>query len=403
MFSPRSRGAYLFAVIGWLGIPIIITSCRPGSQDLPMSAARECNDIGILLPATGQESGRWEEKDYPKMEREIIDSIPEVTIRHFNANSNSVKQLEQAKLALAQGSCILVVVPVDSTEASKIVDAAEEKGVPVIAYDRFIENNNLSFYITFDSEEVGAAQAEYAIAEIKKGTAGQYQLGNEVNLVLINGDPKDGNTERIERGWLTTLEKEINTDKELQINFVFPRIDETKGTAEGDRILEFIPEDSEQYFMNRWSGDEAAKTVQELLNQNQNIQVILVANDGMAHSIIPKIGKDKQGKILITGQDGSFLTAVYIVQGYQAMTLYKPIDDIANETVRVIRALRNGYSLDSIANSETPNNDVAIQSLLLDPIPVTIDTLEQTLIKDGLFTLETLCQTVTSDPNGFCP
>ena len=404
MFSPRSHGTYLLALIGWLGISIMITTCSLGSQDGSINPATNCNDIAILLPATGQESGRWEEKDYPKIERGIIEAIPEVTIRHFNANSKSTKQLEQAELALAQGSCILVVTPVDSTEASDVVNAAEKKGVPVIAYDRFIDNDNLSFYVTFDSKKVGEAQAEYAIAQIQQGDAGKYKLGNEVNLVMINGDRKDGNTQKIALGWLSTLTSEINRNNGANINFIFPRIDENKDNLESNETakkLEFIGEDVEQSFMEGWSGAEAAKKVKELLNKN--IHIILVANDGMANDIIASLG-DRKGKILVTGQDGSAQSARLIVQGYQAMTLYKPIEETAKKTVDAIIALRNGDNLSILANgNEMTQNSVPIPSLLLDPTPVTIDNLEQTLIADGLLTLETLCTNLPPGQGGICP
>lgn len=194
----------------------------------------------------------------------------------------------------------MIVVPVDGQEGINIVKKAKNEGVPVIAYDRLIKDNDLRFYISFDSQKVGELQAKYAIDELNKGQTGIYKLNPRANLVMINGDIKDPNTKAIEKGWFLRLETFFKNQK---LNLMFP-------SGSGDT----------EYFIDNWDAEKAAQKVQELLNKYQDdIQIILVANNGMANKIIGVLG-EKIGKILITGQDGSAQSARNIVKDYQGIT-----------------------------------------------------------------------------------
>ena len=61
------------------------------------------------------------------------------------------------------------------------LEAAAEADIPVIAYDRLVEDPNV-LYITFDNIGVGRAEAE-----------GLFEVVPEGNYVLIKGDPGDPN------------------------------------------------------------------------------------------------------------------------------------------------------------------------------------------------------------------
>ncbi len=358
----------------------IIAGCTILSQESDFNQAKGCNDIGILLPATGAESVRWEQYDRHHLESGIIRKIPGVTIRYFNANSNHDIQEKQADLALKKGSCILIIAPVDSKKASTFVQKAKQKGVPVISYDRFIDDKDVFFYIGFDNKKVGELQAEYVINEFNKKEQGIYNLKEGSNLVMINGAKTDPNTKAIQEGWFEKLNSHFD-DKTL--NLVFPN-----------------GKDDPEYFMDNWDGELAAKKVEELLRERQgDIQIILVGNDAMANEVIKILG-DKTGKILITGQDGSLGSAINIVKNYQGITIYKPIEDIAAKTVETVVALSNGYDTNSLINNTDIKSQVkTIPAHLLVPIAVTKDDIEKTLIEDDLFTKEKLCKGI----QGICP
>src|SRR5207249_6594743 len=67
---------------------------------------------------------------------------------------------------------------------------AKDAGIPVIAYDRLIEDPSV-LYITFDNVGVGKAEASAIIAKVPTG-----------NYVLIKGDAGDANAKTfLPMGW----------------------------------------------------------------------------------------------------------------------------------------------------------------------------------------------------------
>src|ERR687897_36415 len=69
-------------------------------------------------------------------------------------------------------------------------ETAANAGVPVIAYDRLIEDPSI-LYITFDNVGVGRAEAEAMFEAVPEG-----------NYVLIKGDPGDPNASTfLPQGW----------------------------------------------------------------------------------------------------------------------------------------------------------------------------------------------------------
>jgi len=338
--------------------------------------AKGCNNVAILLPAT-KEAERWENLDRSLLEQEIIKELPGVTLRYFNANGDAKLQEKQAKIALEKKACILVISPVEG-EIVKKVKLEEEKleklkKVPVIAYDRFIEDDGLAFYVSFDAQKVGEFQADYIIEEFNKKDGGTYKLQTGANLVMINGANSDNNAHLIQQGWFKKLQPLIN---EKKLNLVFP-----KNSEDVSNYLD-------------WDAKKAQAKIKELLNQFQNnIQIILVANDEMAKAIIEVLGELK-GKVLVTGQDGhSKSTAENIVQGYQAMTVYKPIPQIAEATAKLVVALSKGNDTTSKINRSTQTkNGKKIPSFLAKPSTVDQRNIKDTLVHDGIVTIEELCK-----------
>ena len=71
-----------------------------------------------------------------------------------DAQSSASKQLTDVESLIAQGANALVILSVDSGSVGAAVDAATAEGIPVLGYDRLIEDNR-AFYLTFDNKEVG--------------------------------------------------------------------------------------------------------------------------------------------------------------------------------------------------------------------------------------------------------
>ncbi|MEI4855970.1 substrate-binding domain-containing protein, partial [Klebsiella pneumoniae] len=75
-----------------------------------------------------------------------------------DAQSSASKQLTDVESLISQGANALIVLAQDSAAIGPAIEKATAEGIPVVGYDRLIENPD-AFYITFDNKEVGRMQA----------------------------------------------------------------------------------------------------------------------------------------------------------------------------------------------------------------------------------------------------
>jgi D-xylose transport system substrate-binding protein len=351
------------------------TSASPDSAaSTQFTAAKGCKNVGILLPESDS-SARYEAYDRPLLEKEIKAAVPGVTIQYSNANNNAATQQNQAEAALTKGACILVVDPNDSEQASVIVQQAKASGVPVIAYDRLIQDPDLAYYVSFDNEKVGELQGQYIADQFAAGALG---LKKGDNLVMINGAQTDNNALLFRKGALSKLQ---------------PLVDS------GDLKLVF-----DQYTPN-WDNARAQTLMEGVLTQTENnVQIAYVANDGLANTVIAALrSQNLNGKVLVTGQDATLTGIQNILSGDQAMTVYKPIAREAKATAALVAALSNGTDPGVLVNGQTElQGGASVRSVLETPIVVDQKNVADTVVKDGFLTKEEVCKGVSAKDNTVC-
>ena len=99
---------------------------------------------------------RWAKWDEPAMQ-EAIEAGGGTYISN-DAKSSAETQATNVENLISQGANVLVILAQDGTAIMPSVEAAIGQGIPVIAYDRLIEDPE-ALYITFDNIEVGRMQA----------------------------------------------------------------------------------------------------------------------------------------------------------------------------------------------------------------------------------------------------
>lgn len=350
------------------------TGSTASSASTTFSAAKGCTNVGILLPESDS-SARYEAYDRPLLEKEIKAALPGVTIQYSNANNNATTQQNQADAALTKGACILVIDPNDSDQASVIVQQAKSSGVPVIAYDRLIQDPDTAYYVSFNNVRVGELQGQYIVDQFRKGA---YGLKSGANLVMINGAQTDNNALQFREGAMNVL-KPLIDNKEL--NLVF-----------------------DQYTPN-WDNVRAQSIMDGILTQQKNnVQVAYVANDGMANTVIAALRTQKlDGKVLVTGQDATLTGIQNILTGDQSMTVYKPIAKEAQATAQLVAALSRGENPGNLVNGQTPlKSNAQVASVLLTPVVVDKSNVEQTVIADGYLNKAQICNGLEGDTTGIC-
>jgi D-xylose transport system substrate-binding protein len=329
----------------WFVALIVFFCCIPGAQ--AQSAAAETVKVGFLLDSLKVE--RWQ-TDVNAFQKRAKELGAEVLME--NAEGNDALQLEQGKKLLDAGVKSLVIVAHDTNQAGRIVTLASEKHVPVMSYERLIPNSDIAFYVGISAREVGRLQAEYLTKLAPKG-----------NYILLEGSSSDINAHLIRVG-----QKEV-----LQ-----PLIDRGDIKLIGD------------FWCTDWDPLDAYKQVATLLaTMHAQIDAVVASNDGTATGAIQALEENHQaGKTFVSGQDADLAAVLRLLQGTQAMTLYKPVTSMATQAAEAAVAMARGQEPKTTGTILSGNRKVPA---ILGPIVVvTKHNIMQTVIKDGFQNLDTI-------------
>ena len=337
------------------------TTAAAVSAVLPtgFDAAKGCKNVGLLLPETDS-SARWEQFDRPLLEAAIKLAIPGVTVQYANANNNADTQQNQAEAALTKGACILVVGAKDADKASAIVQKAKAAKVPVIAYDRLIQDNDLAFYVSFDNVKVGEIQGQYIVDNHKKGD----------KVSMINGSKTDNNALLFYQGAMNKLKPLFDSGELVKV------------------YDQFTPD---------WNNATAQSEMEAALTGAKNdIQIAYVANDGMANSVIAALKAQKlNGKVLVTGQDATVAGVQNIITGDQAMSVYKAIPQEVDLTAKLVAAFYNGTAPVGLNGMTKTSTGKDIPSALAVPVALDKTNILTTVVKDNFVTKADVCKGLT--------
>jgi len=327
-----------------LGAVALIATATLSSGCTPV--ADDSTRIALLLPES--KTARYESFDRPYFE-DRIHELGDYTVLYSNADQDAAKQQSQAEAALASGIEVLVLDPVDSAAAVSIVTMANAQGVPVIAYDRFIEGGTLAYYVSFDNDKIGRLQGEALVAKLdEEGATG--------GILRLNGSPTDANADDFKAG-------------------AHSQIDASSYAV----LAEFDTPD--------WSPDKAQEWVAGQITQYEGeFSAIYAANDGTAGGAIAALKAANVSPLpIVTGQDAEISALQRIIAGDQYATIYKAMKQQA-ELAAVVA--------DKLARGEEVTGDLEIEgtpSTLLDGVIVTIDNIMSTVIADGIYTVDEIC------------
>ena len=340
------NSASLFVVVS-LGLSILIgvAVSRRGAVAAGR-AAGEPRPLVIGLSLDTLKEARWQrDRDYFTARANALGARVSVQ----SANSDDTRQIQDVKALLANKVDALVIVPHNGAAMAAGVREAQRAGVPVIAYDRLIEECDLDLYLSFDNVRVGELQARYLVAHL---------LGGRGKIVRIYGAPTDHNAELFKEGQDLVLQPLV---------------------ARGD--ITVVHED----WAADWDPANAKKIMNAALTKGAAFDAVLVSNDGTAGGAIQALKEaNLAGKILVTGQDAEVVACQRIANGTQAMTIYKPIKQLAERAAELAYAMACGKPV--VANGSVSNGFKAVPAVLLDVVAVDRDNLRQTVVADEFHT-----------------
>jgi D-xylose transport system substrate-binding protein len=264
-----------------------------------------------------------------------------------SADASEQRQIAQIENLISRGVDVLVIVPYNATVLNNAIREAKKAKIKVVSYDRLILNADVDAYISFDNKVVGELQAQSLVALKPKG-----------NYYLLGGAPTDNNAKILREGQLKVLQ---------------PLADKGDIKIVGKQ------------WVKDWSASEALSIVENALTANGNkIDAVVASNDATAGGAIQALAAQKlTGKVVVSGQDADLAAVRRVIAGTQAMTVYKPLREIAtnaaNLAVQLVRGQKPGF------NAQLNNGFKNVDTVLLKPVLLNKQNVD-VLVKDGFYT-----------------
>jgi D-xylose transport system substrate-binding protein len=375
----------------FVSIAAIIASACSGSTATQSPAASSQPSVQASAPATAvtaagckvgvswnnYQEERWAKWDEPAIQAALTKAG--ATYISNDAKSSTDTQASNVDALINQGAKVLIILAQDGTAIKTSVAKALAAGVPVIAYDRLIEDPG-TFYITFDNVLVGKMQATAILAAKPAG-----------NFVIIKGNQADANADFLRAGMVQAGIPDVGkTDPAGKIVIV-----------------------GEQYTLN-WDPATAQNEMAQLLTKNNNkVDAVISENDGMAGGVIAALqSQGMAGTVPVSGQDGDAAALNRIALGTQTVDVWKDARLLGQAAGEAAVQLCNGTTLDKITTSsgasaifkytnKTTGTETDLNSVLIKPQAITKDNL-QVVLDAKWIDKATLCKGVTAGAVAGC-
>ncbi|MFD3732162.1 substrate-binding domain-containing protein [Streptomyces sp. NPDC058632] len=323
------------------------------SSDSGDSAAKGDDiKVGLLLPEN--QTARYEKFDKPLIEKKIKElTNNKAEVIYANAKQDASQQNQQVDTMVTNKVDVLILDAVDAKAIAGSVKKAKDAGIPVVAYDRLAEGP-IDAYTSFDNVTVGKTQGEALLEALgDKAKDGQ--------IVMMNGSSTDPNAALFKEGAHAVLDGKVKVGRE--------------------------------YDTKEWKPENANANMEGAISAIGKDKIVGVysANDGMAGGIITAL-KAAGIDVPVTGQDAELAGVQRIVTGEQYMSVYKPYAPEADAAAEMAVALAQGKSLDSIAKDSVDSPTTkGVPSVLVPVVSLTQENINDTVIKDGVYTVEEIC------------
>ena len=273
-----------------------------------------------------------------------------------DAQADSSKQISDVENLIARGCDALIILAYDADAISPAIEKAKAEGIPVVGYDRLIEDP-YAFYLTFDNKEVGRLQAREV-----------FKVKPEGNYVFIKGSPTDPNADFLHSGQLEVLKEAMDAGK--------------------------IKNVGEQY-TEGWKPEVAQRNMEQILTANNNkVDAVVASNDGTAGGVVAALtAQGMEGITPVSGQDGDHAALNRVARGTQTVSVWKDARDLGKAAADVAVALANGNKIANAIPWAGGPKGIKMNAILLKPVPITRANLNA-VIDAGWVKKQVVCQGV---------
>ena len=262
-----------------------------------------------------------------------------------DAGADAEEQISQIEYFISKQVDVIVVIARDCGVLSDVIQEAHNVGIPVISYDRMINNADTDLYISFDNRKVGEIMAQALVEALPQGG----------DIFMIQGPLSDNNVYMLKDGFDDTI-------KDTNLNVVY------EANCDG------------------WTAELAVGYVEEALEKYPHVKGIMCGNDDIASQVVQVLAENQlAGDVVVVGQDGDLAACQRIVEGTQYMTAFKSIEDLAREAAKYaveIGGGKEGSELEGVTE-EVNDGTYDIPARVLAPTAVTRENIDEVIIDGG--------------------
>ncbi len=188
------------------------------------------------------------------------------------------RQIAQMNALVEADVDIIIVQPTDNAALAAPLRRANERDIPVIAYDQYISGGKLTAYITSDNYQAGYLDGEY-IAHLFDDT-------KTVKLILVEYPHVSSTVERV-NGFLDALGERKQPYTILR---TYNAVEPIAGARAGKAILEHFPE-------------------------RNSVDVVFTVNDGGGLAVVDELAAAGRHEIAVASIDGDPASIKNIEEG----------------------------------------------------------------------------------------
>jgi D-xylose transport system substrate-binding protein len=336
----------ILAITAITAVALSLTACSSKKASTTPGAAAKPS-VGVILPDT-KTSARYETADKPNLAAAFAAAGVNADIQNAQGDAQQFQTIADGMIAKKVN--VLIIDSLDSSSGSAVITKAHAAGIPVIDYDRLTAGGGSDYYVSFDNEAVGKLQGQGLVDCLTAAGAVKPKIAE------LNGAPTDNNATLFAKGYDSIL-----NPKYADGTFV-------KGPNQS---------------VDGWDNAKAGTIFEQMLTANKDIKGVLVANDGMANSVIAALQKAKL-KLPVTGQDATLQGLQHILDGDQCMTVFKDTKLEADAASQLAIALAKGEKPTTTQVTNDPQTKKDVPSVLKTPEAITAKNINDVVQKGGV-------------------
>ena len=338
----------------------VLPGGNPGTIPDPIDAKGSAK-VGISMPT--KDLQRWnQDGDYIASQLEALGY--EVDLQY--AANDVATQVAQIENMINSGCDVLIIAAIESSSLGDALDMADEAGVAVIAYDRLIyESNDVDYYVTFNNYMVGQLQGDYIADALEL-----YKNPGPFYIEITAGDPGDNNAFLFYQGAMDALSYYIDN---------------------GQLVVVSGQTDFEDVATASWSTENSQTRAEQIINlyysDGTQIDAWLCSNDSTALGVENALAANYTGPYpIITGQDCDIANIKNMLDGKQAMSMFKDTRTLAYQAVVMADEILSGQVVEVNDTVTYDNGSIVVPTYLCYPVVVDINNYYEILIDSGYYT-----------------